>query len=31
MPTAPDVFNAYLRSERDKWVKVIKASDTKAE
>jgi tripartite-type tricarboxylate transporter receptor subunit TctC len=31
MPTTPDAFNAYLRSERDKWVKVIKASDTRPE
>jgi tripartite-type tricarboxylate transporter receptor subunit TctC len=31
MPTTPEAFNTYLRSERDKWVKVIRASDTRAE
>ena len=30
-PTTAAAFNAYLRSERDKWAKVIKASDLRPE
>jgi tripartite-type tricarboxylate transporter receptor subunit TctC len=30
-PSTPEVFNTYLRSERDKWGRVIKASDLRAE
>ncbi|MSQ63993.1 MAG: hypothetical protein EXR33_09215 [Betaproteobacteria bacterium] len=30
-PGTPEQFGAYIRSERIKWVKVIKASGAKAE
>jgi hypothetical protein len=30
-PSTPEAFNSYLRSERDKWGRVIKASDLRAE